>query len=42
MVTLDDTTYLVAMAHLREAPVLAGNALVFGFDGQLVLGSGVV
>lgn len=39
---LDDTTYLVAMAHLRKAPVLAGNALVFGFDGQLVFGSGVV
>lgn len=38
----DDTTDPVAMAHLREAPVLAGNALVLGFDGQLVLGSGVV
>lgn len=37
-----DATYLVAMAHLREAPVLAGNPLVFGLDGELVLGSGVV
>lgn len=42
MMTLDDTTNLAAMAHPREAPVLVGNALVFGFDGQLVLGSGVV
>lgn len=40
--TLDATAHLVAMAHLCEAPVLAGNALVFGFDGQLVHGSGVV
>lgn len=40
--TLDDTPYLVAMAHLRKAPVLAGNPLVFGFDGELVLGGGVV
>lgn len=42
MTTFDNTTHLVAMAHLRKAPVLAGNALVFGFDGQLVLGSRVV
>lgn len=40
--TLDDTTHLVAMAHLCEAPVLAGDTLLFGLDGQLVLGSGVV
>lgn len=39
---LDNSTYLVAMAHLREAPVLAGNPLIFGLDGELVLGSGVV
>lgn len=39
---LDNPTNLVAMAHLREAPVLAGDPLVFGLDGELVLGCGVV
>lgn len=39
---IDNSTNLVAMAHLREAPVLAGDPLVFGLDGEFVLGSGVV
>lgn len=37
-----DATHLQGMPHLSKPPVLSGNPLVFRFDGQFMLGSGVV